>query len=504
MNTETTNIQLKKAQDTDVIDYGPFFNENWDKLDEQIGILSSFSRNVKDTKYGAKGDGTTSDSTAIQNAINDAHNNGGGIVFCPPGTYKQNLGLTLYTNVLLMGVPYATIFDFSGLTTPASAITINGGVDAVTEVMNGIWLKGNVTLTTGTYTANLTALEIGAYQITFRNVSITGFDKPTKFDSNSYIVTFDNCGIRYCNYAFYYDQTGIANSGEKIVFKDGILANCVHGIYNYLGNLKFVNTSIDYHLNEHIARNTTKINGTSSGAMYLIDCHLENAVANSPTARRIISDGTLYLDNCTLWDDISIYGTLNEWAIFDNCHFHGQSTQYYFDGSTPPIIQGDTQVNASSSLMYNPKLSHVLNGDFETGDATGWTATEGTISADNTKHNNGLYSLKMTGGQYTGCTANSKKIPLGNYTKYNFSLFVDTYLNTGACYPYITFYDLDNISLGSTQLAIAKNASDSFVYAASGWQQIPVNSAYAIITLKTSNAGATVISYFDDVYLSLA
>ena len=41
---------------------------------------------VKD--YGATGDGTTDDSTAIQSAITALETNGGGILFFPAATYK--------------------------------------------------------------------------------------------------------------------------------------------------------------------------------------------------------------------------------------------------------------------------------------------------------------------------------------------------------------------------------------------------------------------------------
>ena len=41
--------------------------------------------NVK--AYGAKGDGSTNDTAAIQNAVNAANSSGGGVVYFPPGTY---------------------------------------------------------------------------------------------------------------------------------------------------------------------------------------------------------------------------------------------------------------------------------------------------------------------------------------------------------------------------------------------------------------------------------
>ena len=38
--------------------------------------------------FGAKGDGITLDTRSIQNAIDKAHDNGGGVVEVPVGTYK--------------------------------------------------------------------------------------------------------------------------------------------------------------------------------------------------------------------------------------------------------------------------------------------------------------------------------------------------------------------------------------------------------------------------------
>lgn len=61
---------------------------------------------VKDAVYGAKGDGATDDSAAIQSAITAANAAGGGIVWFPPGTYlttSASLKLTTVNNVVLRG-----------------------------------------------------------------------------------------------------------------------------------------------------------------------------------------------------------------------------------------------------------------------------------------------------------------------------------------------------------------------------------------------------------------
>lgn len=62
--------------------------------------------NVKDPAYGAKGDGSTDDTTAIQNAINAA-NTAGAVVYFPSGHYRVSQ-LTLLTGTILQGVSSGT------------------------------------------------------------------------------------------------------------------------------------------------------------------------------------------------------------------------------------------------------------------------------------------------------------------------------------------------------------------------------------------------------------
>lgn len=55
--------------------------------------------NVKD--FGAKGDGTSNDATAIQNAF-DALKNTGGIIYFPNGTYNLGASVLFYSNQTLL------------------------------------------------------------------------------------------------------------------------------------------------------------------------------------------------------------------------------------------------------------------------------------------------------------------------------------------------------------------------------------------------------------------
>ncbi len=64
---------------------------------------------VKD--YGATGNGTTDDITAIQNAVNAAASAGGGIVFFPTGRYRVSATITIANtkNIILQGAGPSSI-----------------------------------------------------------------------------------------------------------------------------------------------------------------------------------------------------------------------------------------------------------------------------------------------------------------------------------------------------------------------------------------------------------
>lgn len=74
-----------------------------------LGSAGAVFFNVK-TGYGAQGDDTNDDTSAIQAAVNAAQNNGGGIVFFPPGTYKISGSITVTSNsIALMGASNGTV-----------------------------------------------------------------------------------------------------------------------------------------------------------------------------------------------------------------------------------------------------------------------------------------------------------------------------------------------------------------------------------------------------------
>lgn len=87
-------------------------------LQSALGSLGVLFFSVKDPAYGATGDGSTDDTSAVQAAINAASAAGGGTVFFPAGTYRIVAGLTVAAGVSLLGAgPGASRIAHNGAAT---------------------------------------------------------------------------------------------------------------------------------------------------------------------------------------------------------------------------------------------------------------------------------------------------------------------------------------------------------------------------------------------------
>lgn len=63
---------------------------------------------VKAPPHGAKGDGVHDDAPAIQAALQNAADHGGGVVWFPPGLYRLDSGLTVSNQMILAGAGWGT------------------------------------------------------------------------------------------------------------------------------------------------------------------------------------------------------------------------------------------------------------------------------------------------------------------------------------------------------------------------------------------------------------
>ena len=140
---------------------------DWDVTDQVQSTISNMSENfsllekrslemsinVKDYNIGAKGDyniankSGTSDSAAIQKALNLAISRGGIAIFVPDGVYRLTSELVIYKNTKIFMSPNAVLFrDHKGY------VFINGSRDDKTT--GGYSGNGNIVIQGGTIDAN--------------------------------------------------------------------------------------------------------------------------------------------------------------------------------------------------------------------------------------------------------------------------------------------------------------------------------------------------------------
>src|SRR5258708_5906149 len=115
------------------------------------GSIRNLFYNVKDPAYGAKGDGTTDDTAAIQAAITAAQNAGGGFVLLPPSTYIISSPLTITAdNISLVGMGESSILTPAAGFSGAAMIYYAGGTGIHRLTIKDISLWGS----SGTYSSN--------------------------------------------------------------------------------------------------------------------------------------------------------------------------------------------------------------------------------------------------------------------------------------------------------------------------------------------------------------
>jgi hypothetical protein len=141
------------------------------------GILPVFT-NVK--QLGAVGDGVTDDTTSITNAINVAHNAGGGIVYLPPGTYITGTQL-LYSDVHIIG---------AGIETTTLKLKSGTNADLLQGTVNGY--GGGVMCNVSA--ANDTGSTGGVESFSVRSMTLDG-NKAGQSSGTSYCMRFYGLGF---------------------------------------------------------------------------------------------------------------------------------------------------------------------------------------------------------------------------------------------------------------------------------------------------------------------
>lgn len=231
------------------------FNQINDKTDKTKELLDQLVVNVKD--FGAKGDGVTDDTESIQDALNHAHDLGGGTVYIPTGEYITSLPLYFKQGVNIKG----------NSVEKTRIIKINNN-----KLTNNLTYNhsqfGNINY--NDYDAILMAVgRVGdGYIQDIRLDGVGGNDNEFKNDYgllifSSYRYTLNRVFIRYANEGLTMPSTWNtvletvriqhAGTGFKIGSWDGVTSTSV----------SFINTFVDYSDISYHITNVTYFSGTT-------------------------------------------------------------------------------------------------------------------------------------------------------------------------------------------------------------------------------------------------
>jgi hypothetical protein len=276
-------ISIVTNDASNVIYTPPFTNS----VAETVTAKLSESVSVKD--FGAKGDGTTNDTVAIQNALNASLN-----ILFPAGTYLVS-ALTAQGGQKISA--YGAILRASTTTGKVLTCPTNSGGLQTTEFteISGLQIQG--------YSSTITAGSAGIYttgnnNFILRDVKVQNFDvgfnlQATQFGSFYSIKAYN------CNVGAYLKSDPTSGGANSNSFYDYISLACVKYGALIVGQLPFV-TSANYF------RNYTGNGNACALGLFNSQAYLDGGAPESNTGASVTFDGytssggTFYTNNSSL------------------------------------------------------------------------------------------------------------------------------------------------------------------------------------------------------------
>ena len=286
--------------------------------------------------YGAKGDGTTDDATAIQSAIDAAGASGGGTVYIPKGTYLIGTTLNLPSNVHVLGEgkDVTILRDHENLG-PNRIFFVQGTPENMVKNISfrGVTIQNGIA-TTDLYTSGKDGI---------RCEYVDG-------------LTIEHCKITEIQGAF-----GIAVKYSKNI----LVQHCEFYRWTYSGmsvlveceNIKVLDNVFDCALSQNTAQTYTLVTGgenLNEGQFFLKNLWVErNIFRNNPQWEGIDSHGgeniwirDNYIENCKVGIMCSVTGgyvtnpVLKNVFIENNTIYQGNGE----DNQSGIVVSGDNTI----------------------------------------------------------------------------------------------------------------------------------------------------------------
>jgi len=302
-----------------------------------LGILKSMFINVKE--YGAKGDGVTDDSRAIQLTIDE---NPDKTIFIPDGTYRICEPIRVNTQQKLTGISMNdTILKYD--LKDGNLIDIQG--NSHIDIENMSLIHSFEIEQVGAPNTAKAINGISSPYTRYKNLIIKGFDYAIDCGINSWCVDLDNVSVQSCNYglsangefnncsisklrATYCDNGAFIGSGRTVSIKDSQFElNNIGIIKTNLGDVEFANC--------YFERNKKDI---------------DSRVGNSAPYKISINDCSFFKNEQNVNDEpgaIKIHGLEDTLVVIKHCSF----TKYNLD--TYAILDGVSGTKAKVILEDN-------------------------------------------------------------------------------------------------------------------------------------------------------
>jgi polygalacturonase len=226
----------------------------------KLPVIPAYTTNVTVSPYNAVGDGVTTNTTAIQNAINDVSAKGGGTVEIPgPGVYlsgpltmKSKINLQIDAGATLRMLPKASwpgttpLLSFSS-STPNVEISGGGGIDGqgaawwATSAGSGLYMIYFSSCNT-VLVQNVTISNAPKQQVVFKgskggNITIQGvtISAPSSHaatpshNTDGIDLVGTNCLIQNCVISTGDDNIALGTSSSGTPTSDVLVTNCTFG-----------------------------------------------------------------------------------------------------------------------------------------------------------------------------------------------------------------------------------------------------------------------------------
>lgn len=371
---------------------------------------------VKD--YGAKGDGTTDDTTALQAAITDNLN---GAIFLPPGTYKVTSALSVVGSISIYGAGR----DASTITWASTTMDVFDVQSATAVHFADLEFDGPSSATAGAMIKLAHSSSGVNYFSSFRNCTFSrGYDQIRTVSAAAW--TIENCYFTtFVRRAVTVESANTPDAGDSAIYGDCVFANGIAGsvgIYHISsGGLKVVGNK--FNGSGAYAYQMQLTGGVSTSILLFTGNSIEN---HTTAAMKFDSAG----GGGTAYSQIVITG--NQFALHP----------YFIDMSTTTAFLSKVCI-VGNTFSLNSSGTYAIN----MGNVNGYEIANNVISGGGGGTPTGIALGSLcSNGQLGANTFNSLTTNISDAS----SSTQDFYSKQGTWTPVLTFDTPGNLSVSYT------------------------------------------------------